>query len=52
MRALQGVERTPAMYAKLEAWIQQSRGTAFEANAPLHNIFSEEAGGPGRGRRE
>lgn len=45
VRALQGVERTPDMYAKLEAWIQRSRGTAFEAKAPLHNIFSEDAGG-------
>ena len=45
VRALQGVARTPEMYRRLEAWIQHSRGTAFESKTPLHNLFSEEAGG-------
>jgi len=45
VRALQGVERTAEMCRRLEAWIVKARGTAFEANTPLHNIFSEDAGG-------
>lgn len=42
VRALQGVVRTRPMLDALEEWVVRSRGTAFEANAPLHNIFSEE----------
>ncbi len=41
VRALQGLERTPAMLRELERWIASTRGTAFEANAPLHNLFSD-----------
>ena len=44
VRALQGVERTPAMRRALEDWIVKARGAAFEWDAPLHNIFSEAAG--------
>jgi len=44
VRALQGVPDMQSKHAALEAWIATARGTAFEANAPLHNIFSEDAG--------
>ena len=44
MRALQGFERTPEMLRELEGWIARTRGTAFEANAPLHNLFSDMSG--------
>ena len=45
VRALQGVVRTSEMLERLEQWVAQIRGTAFEASASLHNIFSEDAGG-------
>ena len=45
MRALQGVARTAEVNARLEEWIASTRGVAFEADAPLHNIFSEDAKG-------
>ena len=45
VRALQGVDRTPAYLQRLEDWIAATRGTAFEAEAPLHELFSDLAGG-------
>jgi hypothetical protein len=45
VRALQGVERTPTYMRRLEEWIAKTRGTAFEAEAQLHDLFSDAAGG-------
>lgn len=48
VRALQGVQNAPLPQEysdKLEAWIAKSRGTIYEADAPLHQLFSEKAGG-------
>ena len=45
VRALQGIERTPAYMQRLEDWIAKTRGTAFEAEADLHSLFDDVAGG-------
>lgn len=45
VRALQGIDRTAVYMERLEEWIRTTRGTAFEAKAPLHDLFSEDAGG-------
>ena len=46
VRALTGLDewKTPENATKLEEWIAKIRGTEFEAEAPLHALFTADAG--------
>ena len=45
VRALTGVSRgSPENATRLEEWIAKIRGTEFEAEAPLHALFTADAG--------
>ena len=46
VRALTGLDewKTPENATKLEEWIAKIRGTEFEAEAPLHALFTRDAG--------
>ena len=45
VRALTGVPRgSPENATRLEEWIAKIRGTEFEAEAPLHALFTVDAG--------
>ena len=44
VRALTGVSRTSDDATRLEEWIAKIRGTEFEAEAPLHALFTADAG--------
>ena len=46
VRALTGLDewKTPENATKLEEWIAKVRGTEFEAEAPLHALFTADAG--------
>ena len=44
VRALTGVSRTPEDATRLEEWIAKIRGTEFEQEAPLHALFTADAG--------
>ena len=45
VRALTGVSRgSPENATRLEEWIAKVRGTEFEAEAPLHALFTADAG--------
>ena len=44
VRALTGVSRTSDDATRLEEWIAKVRGTEFEAEAPLHALFTADAG--------
>ena len=46
VRALTGLDewKTPEHATRLEEWIAKIRGTEFEAEAPLHALFTADAG--------